>query len=386
MSIACLFVLGSCWGFIKSHKECPPTEFVIAILMAQIGMGIGVAVFLARLRYPERAVKLKGIVFVLGGILCVIAAILDGMFCRQPLRGVLSRWSSVTLGRLVRGVLSYAVFAPQAFIMAYVCLCDESIWLPVCFYGGCTFVLVGVMNSYLLGEGPFLNVIGMGSAMFAWTVFSRAWHHALLFRAKRALRPFRKQYDDAWKPIKETQQQELLELAAFVRGHPTKRKAQVHPGIETLMKVSRSLNPWYQVVVASWAKELGLTYEEAPLKKRARVLEKVERSYKGDVQQVLDLVRASIIVNTVQEARQALELVLCKAGVSMIKCRYDLDYDGEATNGYRDINMQLCFSELRDTPFEDFVFELQIVLSSFFKIKSEGQHEKYIHCRNLRGN
>jgi len=49
------------------------------------------------------------------------------------------------------------------------------------------------------------------------------------------------------------------------------------------------------------------------------------------------------------------------------------------------MNLQLSFDELNCTPYEGFVFELQIVLAGFNKIKFEGQHQKYIECRNLRG-
>jgi hypothetical protein len=202
----------------------------------------------------------------------------------------------------------------------------------------------------------------------------------------QALKPFKVQYDNAWLPIQEQQRSEVMELSALVRS--LKQSKQLQPACEfdELMKISQDINQWYQNVVAQWAQELDLIHKAAPLKKRGRVLEKIERSYGGAVQRVLDLVRATIVVKTVSEAKAVLELVLRDASVYVVKCRYDLEYDGKDTNGYRDINLQLSFAELSGTRFENFVFELQIILDAFFSIKSEGQHERYIECRNLRGN
>lgn len=75
-----------------------------------------------------------------------------------------------------------------------------------------------------------------------------------------------------------------------------------------------------------------------------------------------------------------------QAQVFAVKNRYDLDYDGVATAGYRDVNLQLSFDETKGTSFEGYVFELQIILRKFLDIKSDEGHRRYIACRNLRGN
>merc|ERR1711939_675769 len=98
------------------------------------------------------------------------------------------------------------------------------------------------------------------------------------------------------------------ELAAVAHRHQQRKQLQPFFGIDSLMQTATDIDPWYQNVVANWAGELQLIHKAAPLKKQARVLEKIERSYKGHTQRVLDLVRASIVVNTVDEAREALEL------------------------------------------------------------------------------
>lgn len=131
--------------------------------------------------------------------------------------------------------------------------------------------------------------------------------------------------------------------------------------------------------------QLQLEHREAPSKKLARVKEKVERAYNGDVSRVLDFERSSIVVESAMEAIRALNIVLDQAIVFTIKNRYSLSYNGKATGGYRDINIQLSFEEFEGTPFAGYVFELQIVFATFLEVKSEEGHRRYVLCRNLRG-
>ena len=65
--------------------------------------------------------------------------------------------------------------------------------------------------------------------------------------------------------------------------------------------------------------------------------------------------------------------------------RLDPGYSGDATGGYRDLNLQLTFPELKGTLFTGFIFELQITLSKFLQLKSAEGHKRYVVCRNLRG-
>jgi len=149
--------------------------------------------------------------------------------------------------------------------------------------------------------------------------------------------------------------------------------------------MSGSIHAWYQLVVSQWAGHLGIEHKEAPLKKLQRVQEKAERSYNGNFSRVLDFVRSCLVATTVSQTTRAVNFVLMCAIVHTIKNRYDPDYDGEATGGYRDINLQLSFRELDGTPFEGYVFELQIILSLFLEVKSDEGHRRYVLCRNLRG-
>merc|ERR1711879_952998 len=122
----------------------------------------------------------------------------------------------------------------------------------------------------------------------------------------------------------------------------------------------------------------NLTFKCTPLKKTRRVHQKIDRSYGGDASRVLDFVRSSIGTDSIDEASCVLKLVLSQAKVLAIKNRYDEAYNGKATGVYRDINLHLCFDELAGTPFEGYVFEVQIILNSFLQVKTDEGHARYV--------
>merc|ERR1712232_1077300 len=108
-----------------------------------------------------------------------------------------------------------------------------------------------------------------------------------------------------------------------------------------------------------------------------------ERAYKGDASRVLDFVRSSVVCTNVVEMVHVLEFVLAQAQAFVVKNRYDVKFDAATTGGYRDINLHLTFDVLHKTCYAGFVFELQIILDEFLKIKTDEGHKRYIHCRNL---
>jgi hypothetical protein len=343
------------------------------ICQGQFAVALLSAVILSRCRLPNRGVKVVGVSLFLFGILFAVAGVLNSTMYEEPLEGV----------------LRYGVVVPQVFLLAYAFLCDEQKWLPSCLFAGVCHLITGMVMCFagdkLLGEYDYNSVLLVGMVLTAHPIFSISWRHFLLFRAVHALKPYKCLYDELWHSIKEKQEADIVKLTCVVKKHVQDKQLQPDVDFSHLMLLATSLHPWFQNVVGTWAEILGLEHKSAALKSRERVLEKVERSYQGNVRRVLDLVRASIIAESVEEVKRALEFVFEHALIFCVKCRYDLDYDGVATNGYRDINLQLSFPQLKSTPYDGFVFELQIVLAGFNKIKFEGQHCKYIMCRNLSG-
>jgi len=371
--VASVYCFSFCRVILKSSLSKSAPEIISATSQGQFALALFSAVCVSRRRLPDLGVKIVGCSLLLFGQLFAFAGIWKGFVCKAP----------------VEGMLRYGVVVPQAFTVAYVFLRDQLKWLPSYLFAGICHLVTGMVmylgGDYLPGEYDYKPVLVYGTVLTLYPMFSISWRYFLLYRAVRALKPFKQLYEDLWRPIKENQRADIVKLTDLVKKQAQDKHLQPDVGFAHLMALATSLHPWFQRVVATWAETLGVEHKPAALKSRERVLEKVERSYQGDVRRVLDLVRASIVVDSVEEVTRALEFVLEQTSVYFIKSRYDLEYDGVATNGYRDVNLQLSFPQLKSTDYEDFVFELQIVMTGFNQIKFEGQHRKYIMCRNLTG-
>merc|ERR1711879_249943 len=99
----------------------------------------------------------------------------------------------------------------------------------------------------------------------------------------------------------------------------------------------------------------------------------------------IDLIRSTIITTSICEARQVLSLILKESTVHLMKNRFSLEYDAKATAGYRDVNLQLTFPELKGSEYEGFIFELQLHIKAMLELKNNEGHKRYITLRNLRG-
>merc|ERR1712176_1572546 len=126
------------------------------------------------------------------------------------------------------------------------------------------------------------------------------------------------------------------------------------------MRYAHSINDWYQNVVRTWATYCRAESEAVAPKSLQRCLEKVFRSYKGDASCLSDICRSTIECYSIAQLRAVVEIVFSNAIVRKIKNRFSPTRKNEAEGGYRDFQVKLNFSELENTPFEGFVFELQI--------------------------
>jgi hypothetical protein len=238
--------------------------------------------------------------------------------------------------------------------------------------------------AFEMKDGPIMS--------FVWGIVSGSPPAIMVYRrrmalqrASKAVKQDQERYDEAWTPVREGQEADLRRLAHLVAQHQSKRKEQPTKDLQMLYRLALALNDWYQSVVHSWAQKCNVTHAPAPVKSFQRALEKIHRSYCGKVPPILDLVRSTIVVETIHSAHEVLELVLHEAVVHTIKNRFDPAFDGRATAGYRDLNLQIEFPEMHDTVFEGFVFELQIHLRAVIAKKTEFGHRRYIALRNLRG-
>lgn len=179
---------------------------------------------------------------------------------------------------------------------------------------------------------------------------------------------------------------DLQELAAVSEQVDQVKKVQSSDDIGVLLWQAEHVHEWLQELVALWAEELHVEHQPAAMKTRTRVVEKILRSYKGKAECVTDIVRSTILANDVKQVREVLQVEIGEADVNIIKNRFDVSYDAQDSGGYRDVNVLFSWPEFKGTPFEGFIFELQIILRGFAEIKHGYGHEAYQVARNLAAN
>lgn len=270
---------------------------------------------------------------------------------------------------------------------------DEALWQKgILLSSLCAFVHPIILdfcdNGSVVSTGLYLLLGGM---FLAIPVYFRVMRRLELSNAKKALRPHLLAYNQIWAPIAEEQADALKQLVEWVGIQPNQRALQPETNLDTLYEMARQLNTWFQLVVAEWVCHLdgvegvvGIEHHQAPVKQPTRAMEKLQRSYQGNVARLLDLARSTIIVKTIDDVLTVAKLISLQARVHFVKNRFDPAYDGEDTGGYRDLNMQISLSELEGTLFEGHIFEMQIHLDAIAKIKHEDGHALYTRMRNLR--
>eukprot|EP00747_Dinoflagellata_sp_TGD_P090542 gnl/TRDRNA2_/TRDRNA2_164732_c0_seq1.p1 gnl/TRDRNA2_/TRDRNA2_164732_c0~~gnl/TRDRNA2_/TRDRNA2_164732_c0_seq1.p1 ORF type:complete len:656 (-),score=83.55 gnl/TRDRNA2_/TRDRNA2_164732_c0_seq1:302-2269(-) len=137
-----------------------------------------------------------------------------------------------------------------------------------------------------------------------------------------------------------------------------------------------------------WASASNGVSVSPPLKKEQRVAQKVMRSYGGHVSRVVDIVRASIIYEDLQDLIVGLRTIIAddNAIIRAVKNRFDSTYDASTTAGYRDVCLilRLDSNETRAAGCNLHMCEVQLHIQSFFSVKTDEGHARYIEWRNLR--
>jgi hypothetical protein len=128
-------------------------------------------------------------------------------------------------------------------------------------------------------------------------------------------------------------------------------------------------------------------------KQRKRAIEKVWRSYGGDATRLRDLVRGSIVFDTVSEMKASLALILADQNIRIlgVKNRFAAKYDAvKMSCGYRDIQISVTLSatvlssEEVDAGLHELVCEVQLHLAPIYALKNDEGHKRYVEFRNSR--
>lgn len=124
------------------------------------------------------------------------------------------------------------------------------------------------------------------------------------------------------------------------------------------------------------AEQIGGKLQAPPLKGSKRAVEKINDDYKGDPSQVKDLLRATIEVETIDQARAAVDLLRQRFKVLDQGFRDLFDPAIEPIDGYRDAKMNI---ELNGV-----AAEMQVNLPAMLKAKEEA-HGLYEQRRSIEG-
>jgi len=124
------------------------------------------------------------------------------------------------------------------------------------------------------------------------------------------------------------------------------------------------------------------------MKRHTRALEKLLRIYKNDPSHLVDVARNCLIFNNVNDLTICLGLIITDDNVRVerVKNRMSSDYDKSLTGGYRDVclNLRIVSKDAQSLGAEQAVCEVQLLLESFARLKSQEGHLRYVIARNSR--
>ena len=169
-----------------------------------------------------------------------------------------------------------------------------------------------------------------------------------------------------------------------------------------LFLYSYVVNIWFQTKCWLWMKQLGLQdrYSWTDIKQEERAIEKARRSYGGVVQYLLDIIRGSLVVDSLAQLEQLLDIIHADKDVQIVrgKNRFRSDVD---VDGYRDVQLVVRCKGFRFDVLPGYnaaripaikaeicqklCAEVQIHLSSFYDFKNEQSHADYKKYRAIMG-
>jgi len=127
----------------------------------------------------------------------------------------------------------------------------------------------------------------------------------------------------------------------------------------------------------------------ARLKGTERAIEKVLRSYGGDVSRLLDVCRETIVFDKVEDLVSCVQRILLDADVRLARFRNRLDdaCDAKGSAGFRNVGIlvTVCAGEAEALGLEHHICEVQLVMLSFARMAKVEGHKRYVKFRNARG-
>eukprot|EP00937_MAST-01D_sp_MAST-1D-sp2_P002363 g2363.t1 len=215
-----------------------------------------------------------------------------------------------------------------------------------------------------------------------------------LRQARRMAQADRARYDELWRRL--LQEPGFCEALQGLEGAwheiqaraTKKQKLQAAPSLYALLCDADKLNDVLQAKMYATCVRHNGTFHRSDVKAEPRAFQKVFRSYGGDWRKLCDLVRCSLVFDSVADIEACLrdigadgELEVLAAGNDKMRLR-----EGHS-GGYRDV--QLCVrlnnAETRARDVQFHFAEVQLHLASVAALKSDGGHRSYVMWRNLSG-
>jgi len=150
------------------------------------------------------------------------------------------------------------------------------------------------------------------------------------------------------------------------------------------------LDPHFQRQMQTLAAAYGGCIPKvASVKSEGRAIEKVLRSYCGDVRKLNDLVRATLVFDDLSSLAACLQGICSDDTfqIHRIKNRFDDNYPATISGGYRDVCLvvSLRTKATKHLGVDSTPAEVQLAHKQVFELKSNDGHRRYIRARNLRG-
>lgn len=160
------------------------------------------------------------------------------------------------------------------------------------------------------------------------------------------------------------------------------RQRQKIKDLGVLFAQAAALNAAFQNKVNEWATDQPLKC--VSVKKRARAIEKLYRSYNSDPGLLIDLVRSSITVDSIKELYECLDRIKADVDVAVLQIKNRFKEDAVTSGGYRNVALSLVLvtdATIR-LGMESHICELQFGLKEMEKVKSIDGHKRYVKWRN----
>eukprot|EP00929_Paragymnodinium_shiwhaense_P095786 TRINITY_DN57068_c0_g1_i1.p1 TRINITY_DN57068_c0_g1~~TRINITY_DN57068_c0_g1_i1.p1 ORF type:complete len:491 (-),score=49.09 TRINITY_DN57068_c0_g1_i1:284-1756(-) len=270
---------------------------------------------------------------------------------------------------------------------SYTFFVDESGFYTT-LWGWSLLQVSSIVLAFALGVGAVQDeVVSWAAAipLLVWLIVTQCRRTRRVRQAKEAASADFQAYGQAWQAITSTESLvPLAQLASRIhKKHPWHDIRQYAQSLDQLVIDAQSVQENFCKLLRFVADRSGGRFKDAPLKKKERIFQKLRRAYANDFNKLCDIVRGSIIYESMKELQNGLEVLAKKVKIRRIKNRFDPRYVSSVTAGYRDLclNIEIPTEKYR-TPH---ICEVQMHHSSLFALKTDGGHRRYTYFRDLCG-